>query len=57
MRLSLRFCVLGHHSPRRAEVRWDGLHFIGTCRHCSKHIRRKAHHKWLRDWLQPERVS
>jgi hypothetical protein len=27
-------CLFGMHTPRRTKVKWDGLHFVGACRHC-----------------------
>lgn len=48
-------CLFGRHTPRRNKVKWDGLHFVGACRHCGTALRRKDHGGWVKDWMsQPE---
>ena len=51
MRMPISLCRFGRHTPVRDEAKWDGLHFIGTCKHCGIPIRRKAHKQWLKEWL------
>jgi hypothetical protein len=45
-------CLFNRHVPRRSAAKWDGLDFVGTCRHCGARIRRKAHKTWLREWME-----
>lgn len=52
MRLSVPFCLFDRHSPIRSGVTWDGLNYVGTCRHCDSAIRRKSHRVWTRDWME-----
>jgi hypothetical protein len=42
-------CLFDKHSPKRAETEWDGLNYVGTCRHCGHRIRRIAKGKWRND--------
>jgi len=51
-RLSL--CLINRHAPKRHRVKWDGLHFVGTCRHCHKAIRRQDQGGWRADWMASE---
>lgn len=51
MRLYLPLCFLNRHWPDRPRVRWDGNHWVGTCRICRHRIRRCDHGRWERDWL------
>jgi len=50
VRLSL--CLFNRHKPYRSRVKWDGYHFVGTCRHCGKSIRRLENGGWRKDWLE-----
>jgi len=50
-RLSLPLCVFNRHDPYRQFVKWDGLNFVGECRHCGAQIRRKEHRVWHKDWI------
>ncbi|HWU02739.1 MAG TPA: hypothetical protein VN222_08385 [Novosphingobium sp.] len=50
MRIPSPLCLFNRHAPHRNRVKWDGLNFVGTCRHCGKPIRRKAHGGWRSDW-------
>ena len=47
---ALPLCMFNRHSPYRQFVKWDGLNFVGECKHCGEHIRRKEHKVWLREW-------
>ena len=49
MALRLPLCLFNRHAPRRNKVRWDGLNFVGTCRFCSKPIRKVNEKIWRRD--------
>ncbi|WP_144039887.1 hypothetical protein [Novosphingobium sp. TH158] len=49
MRLS--FCWLNRHTPTRDRARWDGTHFISTCRNCGKPIRRVTSKVWRKEWM------
>ena len=44
--LSPIICYLGRHQPKRREVHWDGLSYIGKCKYCGKDIERVAHRNW-----------
>jgi len=57
LRLSLPLCVFNRHDPYRQFVKWDGLHFVGECRHCGAQIRRKEHRVWHKDWIEGGRVA
>jgi hypothetical protein len=39
-------CAMDKHQPLRRDVKWDGKHYVGHCRHCHDPIVRIAHHKW-----------
>ena len=39
-------CSMGRHAPLRRDVKWNGLQYVGHCRHCHELIARVAHHKW-----------
>jgi len=39
-------CLMGRHEPLRRNVEWDGLHYVGNCRHCGKEIVRLSHRNW-----------
>ena len=45
-----RLCLFNRHTPKNAEVVWDGTHYVGTCSRCERSIRRLRHHVWLNDW-------
>jgi hypothetical protein len=61
--LPIPLCVFNRHSPYRQFVRWDGLNFVGHCKHCGEPIRRKEHKVWLKEWredsplLKPTRAA
>jgi hypothetical protein len=42
MTLSL-FCYFGRHTPRRSHMKWDGAHFVSTCRFCKSSIIKRRH--------------
>jgi hypothetical protein len=48
---NLLLCLFNKHSPKRETTRWDGLNYVGTCRHCGRKIRRKSRSNWKRDWV------
>jgi hypothetical protein len=39
-------CSMDRHEPVRRDVKWDGLQYVGHCRHCHEPILRVAHQKW-----------
>jgi hypothetical protein len=41
-------CLVGRHEPVRNEVEWDGLTYVGKCRHCRTPIARKGKRDWRR---------
>jgi hypothetical protein len=41
-------CFINQHEPRRRDITWDGLTFVGNCRHCGKPIERNSHRDWRR---------
>jgi hypothetical protein len=49
MMLPMPLCLFNRHKPNRARAKWDGVDFVGTCRHCGTHIRRKEHKHWIAD--------
>jgi hypothetical protein len=51
MKLDLPLCLFNRHAPRRSRVKWDGLHFVGSCRFCSKPVRRLDKGRWVKDWM------
>ena len=51
MRLRLPLCWFNRHVPNRNRAKWDGLHFISTCRFCGARIRRREHGHWEKDWM------
>jgi hypothetical protein len=38
-------CSMDRHAPLRRDVKWNGLQYVGHCRHCHESIARVAHHK------------
>jgi len=54
MALSL-FCYFGRHTPRRSHMKWDGAHFVSTCRFCKSPIVKRRHRGWqkIEDESQP----
>lgn len=44
--LSPLLCLLGRHEPLRRNVSWDGLTYIGQCRHCDRDIERASRRNW-----------
>jgi hypothetical protein len=46
----LPLCWFNNHTPNRREVKWDGLHYVGTCTCCGEAIRRKDKGEWKKDW-------
>ncbi|WP_343613193.1 hypothetical protein [Novosphingobium sp.] len=54
MTLSL-FCYFGRHTPRRSHMKWDGAHFVSTCRFCKSSIIKRRHRGWqkIEDEGQP----
>jgi hypothetical protein len=41
-------CLINQHEPRRRDITWDGLTFVGKCRHCGAPIQREGHRDWRR---------
>lgn len=39
-------CSLNRHDPLRRNVRWDGDHYRGQCRHCGTNVVRVARKTW-----------
>lgn len=54
MKLELPLCLFNRHAPKRHRVKWDGLHFVGTCRFCHKPVRRMEKGHWVKDWMETE---
>jgi len=52
MKLSIPLCWFNRHSPKRTRVKWDGLNFVGHCRHCGSHIRRHDDGGWSKEWVE-----
>ena len=52
MTFRLPLCLFNRHAPNRNRVKWDGLHFVSTCRYCSKPVRRLDKGRWRADWMQ-----
>jgi hypothetical protein len=44
--LGLAACLLNRHGPSRRDVKWDGLAFVGECRHCGAPIERVGRRNW-----------
>jgi len=38
--------LFDRHAPKRRDVEWDGLTYVGTCRHCGAPVERHGHHDW-----------
>jgi len=38
--------MLGRHEPDRRKVQWNGLTYVGHCKHCGKEIERISHRVW-----------
>ena len=45
----IRLCWLNRHAPDRKQASWDGENYVGTCRKCSKPIRRFRKGVWKFD--------
>lgn len=43
-------CWFNRHTPIRDRAKWDGTHFVSTCRFCGSGIRRRSAGRWLKDW-------
>ncbi len=39
-------CLFNRHDPLRRDVKWDGVTYIGECRHCGTTIIRMSRRKW-----------
>ncbi len=52
MQFPLPLCFINRHRPDRARAKWDGLHYVGTCRHCGARIRRRDAGHWQKDWIE-----
>jgi hypothetical protein len=52
MKFAIPMCWFNRHAPKRDRVKWDGLNFIGHCRHCGAHIRRHPHGGWAKEWME-----
>jgi hypothetical protein len=39
-------CLLNRHDPLRRNVKWDGMTYVGDCRHCGETIVRISRGKW-----------
>ncbi len=48
MLLKRLLCLFDKHAPKRSTTYWDGMSYVGDCRHCGRSIRRAARHKWRR---------
>lgn len=44
--LSFLACALDRHAPVRRNVAWNGLAYVGNCRHCEAAIQRMGHRNW-----------
>jgi hypothetical protein len=42
------WCQANQHVPHRRDVEWDGIGYVGTCRHCNTPIYRHKHRDWRR---------
>jgi len=42
-------CLMNKHHPRRSTMEWDGVSYVGECRHCAARIRRLSHGNWKND--------
>lgn len=51
MKIKFPLCLFNRHAPQRGRVKWDGLNFVGHCRFCKRHIRKKHYGGWHKDWL------
>lgn len=47
--LSRILCIFDKHAPKRSRTDWDGVSYVGRCRHCNARIRRISPHKWKSD--------
>lgn len=54
---TLPLCLFNRHAPYRQFVKWDGLNFVGQCKHCGEAIRRKEHRVWLKEWREDAIVA
>ncbi|MFN3424362.1 MAG: hypothetical protein ACK40C_06615 [Novosphingobium meiothermophilum] len=41
-------CLFDRHRPVREGVEWNGVAFVGTCKHCGAAIRRREGGGWRR---------
>lgn len=39
-------CLINRHDPLRRDVTWDGLAYVGVCRHCGAPIKRHRRNNW-----------
>jgi hypothetical protein len=39
-------CLFNRHDPDRQKARWEGLHYVGKCRHCGRDIYRRKAKTW-----------
>jgi len=44
--LGLAACLLDRHDPNRRDASWNGMTYIGECRHCGAAIERLSRRKW-----------
>lgn len=45
-------CLFDKHDPKRSTTHWDGVNYVGECRHCGQKIRRRSRHNWKTDWME-----
>jgi len=46
-------CLLNSHRPIREGIGWNGMTYVGKCKHCGSEIRRRDRGGW-RKRLPPE---
>lgn len=39
-------CRINRHKPRRRDVQWDGISFVGRCTCCTTPVYRVGHNHW-----------
>ncbi|VWX53467.1 conserved hypothetical protein [Novosphingobium sp. 9U] len=42
-------CLFNKHTPKRSTTQWDGVNYVGDCRHCRRRIRRFSRGNWKTD--------
>jgi len=43
---SFIWCQTNNHDPHRRDVEWNGMGYVGTCRHCETPIYRHKRRDW-----------